>query len=398
MRRLWLWCGFLAVNVWISWLAFAGPGFALGDVSLYRWWVALGLDGGPWVGIDTAWVYPVLALLPMTIAAAAGMSAYVVGWLVLVVLLNALALAVMVGVRGPTRSLAAGWWWTAFLLALGPIAVGRIDSITVPLAIVALTVLSRRPFLAGVLLAAATWMKVWPAALIAAIVLVARQRWHVILGVVTSSAVIVVTAVLLGGGASLFSFITMQTDRGLQIESPASAPWRWLAVSGDARSGIYYDDDILTYQVFGPGSDVVARVMTPVLAVVVAAIAVFAVWLLGRGARQQALLPPLALALVTALIAVNKVGSPQFIAWLAPVIVFGLIAARSEGLSFRWPAALALVIAGLTQVVYPALYGYLLALDPVMVMVLDARNILLFVLLGVAIRIMALTPRTRRPR
>jgi hypothetical protein len=398
VRRLWLACAFLAVNVWICWLAFAGPGFALGDVSLYGWWVGLGLEGGPWVGIDTSWVYPVLALVPMLLASIGGGDTYVVGWLVLVVVLNVLAMLAVVGVRGPSRSLVAGWWWTAFLLALGPIAVGRIDSITVPIAVIALTLVARRPFIAGVLLAVATWMKVWPAALIAAIVIASKGRWSVVLGGVVTSAAVVVTTVLLGGGGALFSFITMQGDRGLQIESPASAPWRWAAVAGDARSGIYYDDEILTYQVFGPGADIVARVMTPLLAVAVLSIAVFAVWLLGRGVRPASLLPPLALALVTALIVVNKVGSPQFITWLAPVVVFGLIAARSGGPSFRVPAIMVLVIALLTQVVYPVLYGSLLGLEPVMVAVLDARNILLIALLVVALRMMAKTPRSRGRR
>jgi hypothetical protein len=39
-------------------------------------------------------------------------------------------------------------------------------------------------------------------------------------------------------------------------------------------------------------------------------------------------LPPLVLAITTALILFNKVGSPQFVGWLAVPIVFGLVAAR----------------------------------------------------------------------
>src|SRR5690606_27998124 len=186
-----------------AWLAYAGPGYALGDVHLYRWWIELGLEGGPLVGIDTSWVYPVLALLPMFAAAAAGLEAYAIGWLVLVVALNALALHVVVGGGAKPRSLAAGWWWTAFLVALGPIALARIDSITVPLAVIALAVLARHPFIAGVLLAAATWMKVWPAAVIAAIVLVSKARWQVVLSGAVLSLLVVLTAVLLGGGGPL---------------------------------------------------------------------------------------------------------------------------------------------------------------------------------------------------
>lgn len=395
--RLWLWLSFLAVNVWLCLIALLGPGQALGDVYLYRWWVELGLAQGLWVGLGTAWVYPVLALAPMVVAAAAGMQGYVGVWLLLVVLLNCAALATLIGWRGRTRSLAAGWWWTAFLLLLGPIAVARIDSITVPLALIAMVVLARHPLVAGALLAAATWIKVWPAALIAAVLIAARARWRVLAGAVAASVVVVGLAVALGGAGSILSFVLQQTARGLQIEAPVSLPWLWLAVSGVPGTGLYYDDDILTYQVQGAGVDVAAQVMTPLLAIAVAAIAVLAVWLLGRGARPAALLPPLSLAFVTALIAVNKVGSPQFISWLAVPIVYGLVVhAAGRASSFRVPAVLGLVIAGLTQVVYPYLYGYLLAIDPMMLTVLTVRNLLLFVLLGWAVRAMVAAPRARR--
>ncbi|WP_403020326.1 glycosyltransferase 87 family protein [Salinibacterium sp. GXW1014] len=393
--RTWLWCAFLAANVWIGWLAYTGPGHPIGDVYLYAWWVELGLEGGPWVGIDTSWVYPVLALLPMTVAAVGG-SHYALVWLALMVLLNCLALAFVTGWRGRARGLAAGWWWTAYLVAVGPIALGRIDSVTVPLVVIAAVLFARRPVVAGALLAAATWMKVWPAAIIGAALIALRERFHILLGVLATSAIVMITAVVLGGGAPLFSFITTQTGRGLQIEAPASAPWLLLGALGDEASGLYYDEEILTYQVFGPHVEVVAAIMTPLLALVAAAIVGLALWLLGRGVRPEALLPPFVLALVTAMIAVNKVGSPQFITWLSAAVIIGLVAKPNGAAAFRMPAVLVLVIALLTQIVYPVLYGYLLALEPAMLTVLTLRNLLLFVLLGWAVRAMLRTPRARR--
>src|SRR5690606_12240034 len=110
------------------------------------------------------------------------------------------------------------------------------------------------------------------------------------------------------------------------------------------------DDEILTYQVFGPAVDVVAAAMTPLLALVVASLVGLALWLLGRGVTPESLLPTFALAIVTGLIAVNKVGSPQFVTWLSAVVILGLIASANGGPSFRFPAALVLVIALLTQV------------------------------------------------
>ncbi|TQL48557.1 uncharacterized protein DUF2029 [Homoserinimonas aerilata] len=395
--RRWLWPAFLAVNVWLCWVAYAGPGYALGDVYLYRWWVELGLSGGPWVGIDTAWVYPVLALAPLVAAAVAGIDGYVLSWLMLVVLLNGVALAAVTGWTGRARNLGAGWWWAVFLLLLGPIAVGRVDSITAPLAVIAVALLAKHPVVAGILLAAATWIKVWPAALIAAVLVVSRDRWRMLAGTIAASVAVVCGSLALGGANSLLSFVTQQAGRGLQIEAPVSAPWLWMGVGGVPGTGLYYDDGILTYQVRGDGVDIVAQLMTPLLALVAVAIAVLAVWLLGRGAKPAALLPPFALALVTALIAVNKVGSPQFVAWLAAPIVLGLVAhAAGRASSFRVPALIVAVIAGLTQAVYPYLYGYLLNLDPVILSVLTARNVLEFVLLAWSVRAMVTAPRGRR--
>ena len=78
----------------------------------------------------------------------------------------------------------------------------------------------------------------------------------------------------------------------------------------------------------------------------------------------------------------NKVGSPQFVTWLAVPIVLGLsTAATGRGTSFRFPAALALVIAGLTQLIYPYLYDQLLALNVWMLLVLSVRNLLYLALL-----------------
>ena len=89
------------------------------------------------------------------------------------------------------------------------------------------------------------------------------------------------------------------------------------------------------------------------------------------------------LALVVTLIAFNKVGSPQFMSWLAAPTILGLV---MRGAAWRTPAILVAVLAALTQVVYPYFYDWLLVAHPVMVGVLTLRNLLEFVLLGWALR------------
>jgi hypothetical protein len=345
-----LWAAFVLVHLVLGLLALYAPGLPLGDVTLvYLFWVEQGLSGNLWVGIDTAWVYPILGLVPMLAAYVLGPDQYGATWLSLVMLLNAVAFGFVTGWGRRRDRTATGWWWVAFLALLGPIAVARIDSITVPIAMIGVLLLASRPLLATALLAVATWIKVWPAALVLAALIAIRDRLRVVAGAALVSAIVLVAALLIGASGSVLSFITQQTGRGLQIEAPVSTIWMWMARASVPGAFVYYDRGILTYQVEGPGWELAAAAMTPVLVVAVAVIAVLGVVAVRRGAAVGDLLPPLALALVTALIAFNKVGSPQFVTWLAVPVVLGVAtSAAGWGRSFRVPAALALVIAGLT--------------------------------------------------
>ncbi len=380
-----LWAAFVVVHFVLGMLGLYSPGQPLGDVTLvYRFWAQNGVETEIWVGIDTAWVYPIVALMPMVVALVFGPELYASTWLSLVMIADAAAFAVVIAFGRDRRVARAGWWWLAFLLLLGPVALGRIDSITVAIAIIGMLVLAAAPRLAGVLLTVAAWTKVWPAALVAAAVVALRERRKIAITAVVTSAVIAIVSLALGAGANLLSFITQQVGRGLQIESPIATFWMWDAyATAGTRSLVYYDQAILTFQVVGPGSFVAANIMTPLLAVVTAILLLLAVFAVRRGVPSADLLPPLALAVTTALILVNKVGSPQFVTWLAVPVIFGLTASLTgRGPSFRVPVVLSLVIAGLTQVIYPYLYSQLLQRQPdfTLLLVLSARNVLYVVL------------------
>jgi hypothetical protein len=307
-----------------------------------------------------------------------GTDNYVGGWLTMVLLVNAAAFAVLTAGREPRRIVAA-WWWLGFLLLLGPIAVGRLDSISAALAIVGLLWLTLNERAAVVALTAATWIKVWPAAIVAAAVVALKTRWHIVLVAVVTSLAILAVPLLFGAGWHALSFITMQTDRGIQIEAPVATFWMWQAALRLPGSFVYYDTKLITFQVAGKGTAVAGELMTPLLAVTVIVVALVGIRSLRRGTPYTRILPELALALVTAFIAFNKVGSPQYITWLAAPVVIGLV---YQGRGFKTPAVLVLITAALTQVLYPFLYDGLIDPNPVMVSVLTVRNLGYFVLLG----------------
>ena len=383
-----LWLAFVLVHLWLGWINLVDTvSLPLGDVTLvYRFWMDQAFQHGVIVGVDTMWVYPVVALVPMAIAYLSGPDWYGSTWLTMVLPLNAVAFGVLTGWGRSRQRLAVGWWWVAFLLLLGPIALARIDAVTVPLAIIGMLVLATRPWLAGVLLTVAAWIKVWPAALVGAAVLALRDRLQVLAAALLTTAVVLVTALLIGSGGNVLSFISQQTGRQLQPESPVATIWMWLARAGVDGARVVYDRGILSYGVEGPGADVAAALMTPLQLAAALAVIGLALWRLRRGADAARLLPPLALAFVLVLIVFNKVGSPQFISWLAAPVILGLV---TLGRAYRVPAVLALIIAALTQVVYPYLYIELLSLQPAMLVVLTVRNLLELVLLGWAVSAVA---------
>ncbi|MCM3779257.1 hypothetical protein [Microbacterium hydrocarbonoxydans] len=394
-----LWTAFLAAHAVTAVTGWLYPSQPMGDVVLvYEPWASAALSGGPIVGVTETWVYPQLALLPMIAAkllaaplvGAVGTSAaYLVAWAALVTVLDAIAFAVLVG-RSPSRARRTGaWFWVAALLLLGPIALYRIDAITVPIAVIGGLWLSRRPA-AAALLTIGAWIKIWPGALLAAAIVAATTRMRMLLTAAGVSAAVVGVLFLLGADSEIFGFVTEQAGRGLQIEAVAATPFLWLAVAGTAR--IEYSFEILTFQIAAPGADAVGAVLTPLMVVIAAVILLVGSIKATRGASLSRLLPPLALSLVTTLIVLNKVGSPQFQTWLIAPVLLWLILDRARATA---PAVIVLALCALTCLVYPLNYDALLRAELLPVLVLTLRNLLLVILLAVGIRALVRVPAHR---
>lgn len=380
-----LWVAFAVVHGALVWLNLTAPGYPLGDVTgVYRVWAENAADGAVRMGIDVPWVYPILAFVPMAASLALGSALYAQTWLGMVVLLDAIAFGVLIGRRRLSRPRRlAAWWWLGFLALLGPIALGRIDAITVPLAITGLLWAAGRPRVAAVLLTIATWVKVWPAALVAALVIASRRRGDVITVAASLSAGILAVSLLAGSGLDALGFVAEQAGRGLQIESPFAVPWLWQIVAGSSGVAIVYDREILTFQIEGPGADAAAALTTPLMAIGVIAVVLIGIRAARHGAPFGRLVPPLALALTVVLMLANKVGSPQFATWLAAPVILGL---ALQPRRFAVPAALAASVALFTHVIYPYWYGWLLVANPAFVLLLSVKIVLLVLLLGWGIR------------
>lgn len=380
-----LWVAFALVHGTLVALNLWAPGWPLGDVTaVYRVWAENAAAGYVRMGVDAPWVYPILAFAPMAASLAFGPEWFGQSWLAVVVLLDAVAFSILLGNRRLSRSRRiAAWWWVGFLALLGPIALGRLDAVTAPLAIAGLLWAAGRPRVASALLTIGAWVKVWPAALLAALVITSRKRGDVVTVAVALSLGILGVSLLAGSGLNAVGFVAEQAGRGLQIEAPLAVAWLWQIAGGSSAVEIVYDRDILTFQIEGPGADAAAGLTTPLMAFGVVAVLLIGIRAARGGAAFGRLLPPLALAFVAVLMLANKVGSPQFVTWLAAPVILGLVLQPRR---FAVPAVLTAAVALFTHVIYPYWYGWLLIANPAFVLILTAKVVLLVVLAGWGIR------------
>lgn len=365
-----LWLAFALLHAFLGTLALVlARGF--GDVvTAYQPW-AVQFHHGTLVGIHTPWVYPIGALVPILLPLLLGPSTYVVLWVIMVVLLDAGAFAFLIRKKEP-QTLIAAWWWLTFMTFLGLVSIGRLDAVSVPIALVGALWLTTRPRIAAALLSVATWIKVWPAAILLSAFIALGTRWRIFVSAILTSAVILAVPLALGSGTNVTTFITAQTGRGIQIEAPVATVWMWLATLKVSGVSVYFHPRLLTFQVSGPGTDVVGSWMNVALAVAAVAVLVLGLRALRRRASAPAVLATLSLALVTAFIAINKVGSPQYVTWLTVPVMMGLVTC---GRRFRTPAFVTLAIALLTQC-FSVFYMRLVSGHPVLVSIMTMRNVL----------------------
>lgn len=264
-------------------------------------------------------------------------------------------------------------------LALGPVIIWRYDILPTLLATLALVAVAvNRPTWSGALLGFGAAAKVFPAFLVPPLVLVylARRRFAaaamVVLGFGAAFGAVIGVAYLVAGPDAL-SFLTYQDDRGVEIESLMGG----VVILADAvaNTGAEVSVGFGSWQVASP---LIERLELPRQAIEAAmlfglvtgaSISIARDWRESGILRARTLVTYVAATLLL-IILVNKVLSPQYLVWLLP---FGALLPRWRSLWFLGACLL-------TTVIYPLSFSSLLALDPLMIVVLNARNLMLVVL------------------
>lgn len=374
----------LLAHLWLIFTGLRSPSTPMGDILFaYQPWVQFMIDSKKLLGINVDWVYPYPAMVPMWASALINPNDFQAGWLTIITALN-LTLVAMIANFGrqnaeSTLRFSAAWFWIFFLVALGPVSISRVDSFSVVVALLGVMALVNRK-----LNASTTWfaigaaIKIWPAALLVSAMAASKYRRRILVSAATTAAALVVLAFLLGANMSLFSFLNNQNGRGIQIESPIAGFFLWSGVAGLSNNGLYYDTVMMTFQVSGDGAALVSSLMTIAMAVAIA-ITAFLAWRAARaGVGYRAIMPIAVLTATLDLIVFNKVGSPQFVTWLAVPVILGILFAAPN---WRLPLFSVVAIALLTNLVYPVFYDELLKLNPAALALVTVRNILYIALL-----------------
>jgi len=367
----------------------------MNDVLLYGYWLQQMQANGSILGVNQDFVYPAPALIPMFLAKLIGGNlGILVGWTTMVAVLSSLALIAMVQTSGSSKaSFLAGWFWVTSIMLLGPVSISRIDVFAAILALFGVVAIAQSRLRTAIsLFTFGAWIKIWPFALALGMFFAERGK-NVIAAIATGlSFAILLVAFLFGGNLSVLSFLYTQGDRGIQIESVVATFWLWAAKLGLPNAGIYFDQQMLTNQVSGIYAVEVGNLIT--LAMFVAlAITGWLGWRAAKaGAARVQVFAAVGLTAVLDLIVFNKVGSPQFMIWLAVPIAAWIF--------FELPRAKAAVVFGLTisaltQLVYPILYIDLMGLGDSSMLALTARNVGLLLFLVWANRQLSALAKTR---
>lgn len=257
-------------------------------------------------------------------------------------------------------------FWIVFVLFVGPLSYMRFDMIPAVLAGGALLAARTKPWVAGALTGLGAAIKLWPALLIPALLARKETRKPTAIGFVVVGFGLALLSLLTGGITRLFSPLTWQSGRGLQIESIWASPLMLLRMLDPSR-WVVEISRYQAYEIFGSGVGGWQTVSD--VATVLGLVGIVLLWV--RAFRVRDGVSPVAVALVVlatvaVVIITNKTLSPQYILWLGGPVAALLLLRNQATTPDRlrgWVPRIGvatLVLALLTQLVYPLLYdGYL---------------------------------------
>jgi hypothetical protein len=381
--------GWLVTRTLCLLLLLAAERYITGDVFYYRRKLVALFD----VGLDQTlneYPTPVVWILLLPYGAGAGTrTGYLVAFLIFMLALDAVFTYALYRSAGRRHDRAVDFW-VLFAPLVGALGYLRFDMLPAVLAGGALLGARTRPWVTGALTGLGAAIKLWPALLIPSFLAHKPDRRSAGIAFVVVGFGLAAVSLLAGGMARLFSPLTWQSGRGLQIESVWSIP---LMVARAARPDVWSvaPSPFQAYEVFGPGVRFWIGVSNVATVVGLAVLAVLIVRAFRAGGGTPVAVAFLVLTTIAVMIVTNKTLSPQYLLWLggpgAALLLLRHQATPAERPAIRHTAYALLALALLTHLVYPTLYNGLLgrrgqAMIVVATVVTALRNVALLAFAG----------------
>jgi hypothetical protein len=369
-------------------VAVLASGAGTRDPHTYAGWASQFIHGNE-VGWSTQWVYPVGAVVPMLPLTLTPIAHAAIAWLAIVAAPVVIVTALLLLRAAPSAENGdSPFGKRAALSFVGSVglltAAGwfRLDVIAAALTVGSLLASRReRHVLAGALLLAAAFIKIWPLLMLPTVLLRARRQWWRPLVTVTAPVFVLSIIATVAGGSELWGFATLQTQRGVQVESFSALAGLWTSI-GDRTAVVFQHDWRSSYEVVprlvgaGPG-------LSYALAVGIVGWLVVGAIRLRRSDRRtewRAALIRGNLALVVAVLAADSVLSPQYLLALAPLIAVGILDGWTQTESW-----LLWLTCGLSTLVYPLMYWNLIHGGLIALVLVSARDVFLVSIAVVAL-------------
>ncbi len=348
----------LATRLLILVVLVAFERFVVGDVFYYHRKInalfAVDLD-------RTLYEYPtpVVWILWVPYGASLGHRVgYLVAFVVLMLALDALFTYALWRATGRRHDSAVDFW-LIFVPLIGPLAYLRFDMLPAVLVGGALLAARRKPWATGALTGLGAAIKLWPALLIGAFMSYRSDRRSAGVAFVVVGFGLALMSLIFGGWSRLISPLTWQSDRGLQIESIWATP---LMLARALRPDHWIVDisQYQAYEIFGPGVDTWVMVSSVATLLGLTLILLLTVRAFRHDGSTPAAIGFVVLATVAIMMITNKTLSPQYLLWvggpMAALLAYRPQATRDEQPAISRVAGHVLILALLTQLVYPLFY------------------------------------------
>jgi len=336
--------------------------FVVGDVFYYHRKVNALLTAG----LDrTLYEYPtpVVWILALPYGVAFGSRiGYLIAFIVLMLALDAVFTYALWRSTGRRHDTSIDFW-LIFVLLIGPLSYLRFDMLPAVLAGGALLAARHKPWVTGALTGLGAAVKLWPALLIGAFLSYRSDRRPAGLAFVIVGFGLALISLIFGGWARLISPLTWQSDRGLQIESIWATPLM-LARAASPDQWLVDISQYQAYEIFGPGVDVWIVISNLATLLGLTMIILLTIRAFRHNGSTPVAIGFVVVATVAIMTITNKTLSPQYLLWLggpmAALMVLRPNASVDEQPAINRMAGQLLILALLTQLVYPLFYdGYL---------------------------------------